>query len=126
MGSESSLSTVEVGKALFHTFPLAHLSAIFVRQNEEIVMDKSIQIRPDAKGRINLGKLAQGISSFRARRTEDGSIILEPFSEIPAREKWLFDNKTALGAVKGGLKQAAAGQTRTLGSFAQFVDEDID
>ena len=89
-------------------------------------MDKIIQLRPDAKGRINLGKLAQGISSFRARRTEDGNILLEPFTEIPARERWLFDNKAALGAVRIGLEQAAAGQTRALGSFAQHVDEDID
>lgn len=89
-------------------------------------MDEIIQLRPDAKGRINLGKLAQGISSFRARRTEDGNIILEPFTEIPAREKWLFDNKAALGAVKVGLEQAAAGQTRALGSFARYADEDID
>jgi len=89
-------------------------------------MDEIIQLRPDAKGRINLGKLTQGISSFRARRTEDGNIILEPFTEIPAREKWLFDNKAALGAVKVGLEQAAAGQTRALGSFARYADEDID
>lgn len=84
------------------------------------------QLRPDSKGRISLGKLAQGVSSFRARRMEDGSIVLEPFTEIPAREKWLFDNPVALGAVKAGLDQAAAGKTRAIGSFAQYADEDID
>lgn len=90
-------------------------------------MDNTIhQLRPDAKGRINLGKLAQGVSSFRAWRLEDGNIILEPFTEIPAREKWLFNNEVALGAVKAGLEQAAARQTRSLGSFAQYADEDID
>lgn len=90
-------------------------------------MDQTIQqLRPDAKGRINLGKLAQGVSSFRATRKDDGNIILEPFTEIPARDKWLFNNELALGAVKTGLEQAAAGQTRSLGSFAQYVDEDID
>lgn len=89
-------------------------------------MDQIIQLRPDAKGRINLGKLAQGVSSFRAKRTPDGNILLEPFTEIPAREKWLFDNKSAHGAVKAGLEQAAAGQTLSLGSFAQHADEDID
>jgi len=89
-------------------------------------MDQIIQLRPDAKGRINLGKLAEGISSFRAHRTEDGNIILEPFTEIPAREKWLFDNEAALGAVKAGLENAAAGQTRSLGSFARYADKDID
>lgn len=90
-------------------------------------MDQAIQhLRPDAKGRINLGKLAQGVSSFRARRLEDGNILLEPFTEIPAREKWLFENEAALGAVKSGLEQAASGQTRDLGSFAKYAHEDID
>ena len=90
-------------------------------------MDQTIQqLRPDAKGRINLGKLAQGVSSFRATLKDDGKIILEPFTEIPARDKWLFNNEVALGAVKTGLEQAAAGQTRSLGSFAKYVDEDID
>jgi len=89
---------------------------------EEVIQ----QIRPDSKGRITLGKLAQGVSSFRARRTADGNILLEPFTEIPAREKWLFENSTALGAVKTGLAQAAEGKTRSLGSFAQYADEDIE
>ena len=89
-------------------------------------MDQIIQLRPDAKGRINLGKLAEGISSFRARRTADGNIILEPFTEIPAREKWLFSNEAALGAVKAGLENATAGKTRSLGSFARYADEDIE
>lgn len=84
------------------------------------------QLRPDSKGRISLGKLAEGVSSFHARRMEDGSIILEPFTEIPARERWLFDNPVALSAVKAGLGQAAAGKTRDLGSFAQYADEAID
>ena len=83
------------------------------------------QIRPDAKGRINLGKLAQGVSSFHVHKTEEGNIVLEPYAEIPAREKWLFENTSALGAVKTGLDQAAAGETASLGSFAEYVDEDI-
>jgi hypothetical protein len=89
---------------------------------EEVIQ----QLRPDSKGRITLGKLARGVSSFRARRTDDGNIILEPFTEIPAREKWLFVNASAFGAVKAGLAQAAEGKTRTLGSFAQYVGEDTE
>lgn len=84
------------------------------------------QLRPDAKGRITLGKLAQGVSSFRAWRMQDGNIILEPFTEIPAREKWLFKNETALGAVKAGLAQAAEGRARSLGSFAAYAEEDSE
>lgn len=82
------------------------------------------QLRPDSKGRLALGKLARGVSSFRARRMADGNILLEPFAEIPAREKWLFENAAALGAVKAGLAQAAEGKTRSLGSFAAYVNED--
>ena len=59
-------------------------------------------------------------------RTEDGNIILEPYSEVPAREKWLFDNPQALKAVKTGLAQAGAGKASSLGSFAEYADEDID
>ena len=86
----------------------------------------ALQIRPDAKGRINLGKLAKGVSSFRAYRADDGNIILEPYAEVPARETWLFDNPAALEAVKTALKQAAEGKTRRRGSFAAHVDETID
>jgi hypothetical protein len=84
------------------------------------------QLRPDSKGRITLGKLAHGVSSFRARRSDDGNIILEPFTEIPAREKWLFKNTAALRAVKKGLGQAAEGRTRSLGRFARYADEEIE
>lgn len=89
---------------------------------EEVIQ----QLRPDAKGRITLGKLARGVSSFRARKTEDGNIVLEPFAEIPAREAWLFENPAALGAVKAGLAQAAEGKAGSLGSFAKYADDEID
>jgi hypothetical protein len=75
------------------------------------------QLRPDSKGRITLGKLAEGVSSFRMQKLEDGKILLEPFTEIPPREAWLYDNGGAIAAVKAGLKQAADGKTRSLGSF---------
>lgn len=97
------------------------------RDKGESIMEQVIQqLRPDTKGRISLGKLAQGVSSFHAHLMEDGRIILEPFAEIPAREKWLFNNQAALNAVKTGISQAAAGKTREIGSFAQYADEDIE
>lgn len=42
-------------------------------------------LRPDTKGRITLGKLAENISGFEVT-VENGKIILEPLVEIPARE----------------------------------------
>lgn len=89
-------------------------------------MAKVLTIRPDAKGRITLGPLARGISSFQASVDSRGRIILEPFAEIPAREKWLFENKDALAAVRDGLAQAAEGRTISRGSFADFANDEID
>lgn len=89
-------------------------------------MPAPLTIRPDAKGRIALGKLAKGVSSFQATLDIDGRIILEPYTEIPAREKWLFDNPSALSAVREGLKQSARGEARPRGSFAEFANDEID
>ena len=86
----------------------------------------TLQLRPDTKGRINLGKLAQGVSSFHVQQMEDGNLLLEPYTEIPAREKWLFENPAALKSVKAGLEQAGRGKTQSLGSFAEYEDEDIN
>lgn len=45
--------------------------------------------------------------------------------KIPAKEKWLSDNKTALNKVKKGLKDSAAGKIKNRGSFAKYLDESI-
>ena len=89
-------------------------------------MLKTVTIRPDAKGRVTLGRLARGVSSFRATTDAMGRIILEPYTEIPASEKWLFANKPALDSVKEGLSQAAAGRVKSRGSFARFANDKID
>lgn len=46
----------------------------------------------------------------------DHKIILEPYTEIPAQEKWLFKNHEALKKVKRGLEDSAAGRLRDKGS----------
>lgn len=84
------------------------------------------QLRPDAKGRISLGKLARGVSSFRAHLTEDGTIVLQPYAEVPAREKWIFDNPEALNSVRAGLSDAATGTTVSRGSFSRYIEDKID
>lgn len=81
-------------------------------------------LRPDAKGRIALGRLAEGVSGFLVTVTAEHNIMLEPYSEVPAREKWLFNNKPALKQVKQGLKDAKAGRVSTRGSFATFIDDE--
>lgn len=82
----------------------------------------SKKVRPDTKGRIFLGALAKGVSSYTITQ-DHGRIILEPNIEIPAKEKWLWENKTALRQVKKGLKDSASSRTKSRGSFVKFVDD---
>lgn len=51
-------------------------------------------------------------------------LVLEPMVEIPAREKWLYDNKTALKSVRKGLQEAADENLLSRESFAQYGDDE--
>ena len=84
----------------------------------------TITVRPDSKGRIALGALAKGVSSFRAHLEAGGKIVLEPFVEIPAREHWIFKNPEALAKLERGLRDAAEGRTHYLGDFSQYADDE--
>jgi hypothetical protein len=80
-------------------------------------------LRPDSKGRICLGELARGISSFRVSVDDRQRIVLEPFAEVPAAEKWLFENPDARESVRRGLADAAEGRVSDRGSFSEYADE---
>ena len=80
------------------------------------------RVRPDAKGRIILGALAKGVSSYTLTH-DQGRIILEPNVEMPAKEQWLWQNSVALQQVKKGLEDSAQGNIKSRGDFMQFVDE---
>jgi hypothetical protein len=79
-------------------------------------------IRPDAKGRINLGALSQNVSGFKMAVDKQHRIILEPLVEIPAQEKWLFENPVALRQVQKGIKDAAEGKL-TKKDFSKYLDD---
>ena len=81
-------------------------------------------VRPDSKGRISLGDLAKGVSSFGITVTKDQSIRLEPMIEIPKNEKWLQDNEVALNSLKRGLRDAAHGKIKKAGDFSKYVDSE--
>lgn len=66
---------------------------------------EDITVRPDSKGRINLGDIAQGVSSYRVSIVENGKLILTPYVEIPLSEKWIFEDKEILERVKEHLKK---------------------
>jgi aminopeptidase-like protein len=80
----------------------------------------TLTLRPDAKGRIFLGKLAEGVSSFKVTR-KNHCLILEPYVEIPLSESWLLDHPDKLKHVREGIQQSANGDTQELGSFAQYT-----
>jgi hypothetical protein len=83
-------------------------------------------LRPDSKGRIVLGTaLTKGISGFSVHQENNGTITLKPFVEIPADEKWLYDNKSALSKVKIGLEQAKTEKLIDKGNFSQFANDEI-
>jgi hypothetical protein len=83
-----------------------------------------ITVRPDSKGRISLGAFAKGISSFKVHQEKNGRLVLEPFVEIPERERWLYKNPQALEAVMQGLKDSAEGRIYDLGDFTQYANDE--
>jgi hypothetical protein len=93
-------------------------------RNRAVTLNKIL--RPDSKGRVTLGAYAKGVSAFHIIVDDWDRIILEPYVEIPAREKWLFDNPRALKKVKEGLIDSAAGRASRRGSFAKYLDETDD
>jgi len=81
-------------------------------------------VRPDNKGPVTPGALSQGVSSYRITVNEDKTIILKPYSEIPAREKWIFENNSVLSEIKRGLEDSANGKVVSLGSFSQYLEKE--
>lgn len=84
------------------------------------------KVKPDSKGRITLGKWAEGVSSFVISIDKHHRIILEPYSEIPAREMWVYENKKVHNKLKRGIKDAAEGKITSRGSFAKYVKDDAE
>jgi len=83
-------------------------------------------VRPDARRRLALGRALQDLddATFNVYRDEHGSIVLEPLISIPASEVWLYRNKTALDSVRRGLKEAAQGKAKRVGTFAPDADDE--
>lgn len=76
---------------------------------------KEVAIRTiDGRTRVTLGDLVKGFKRVKLYESESGEILLQPLSEIPASELWLYKNKEALESVKRGLKDAAEGRVKKL------------
>jgi len=59
----------------------------------------NIILRPDSKGRLNLGEIADNVSSYRVTIESNGKVILVPYAEIPLSEKWIFEDKELLAKI---------------------------
>ena len=82
-------------------------------------------LRPDSKGRISLGNLSEDVSGFKVTIDKQQRIILEPLVEIPACEKWLFNNPTALRQVQKGIEDAAHGHV-VKKDFSKYFHDDTE
>jgi hypothetical protein len=63
-----------------------------------------IILRPDSKGRISLGAITNNVSSYRVSVEDNGRVVLEPYTEIPLSEKWIFEDKELLEKVISQIK----------------------
>jgi hypothetical protein len=81
--------------------------------------------KPDSSGRINIGlKFKEKL--FQQTELPNGDILLSPVIVRHEREQWLYDNPEAMASVDRGLEQSAKGQTKSLGSFAKYANDDED
>lgn len=64
-----------------------------------------IILRPDSKGKLNIGELAQGVSSYRVVISENGILTLYPYAEVPFSDRWIFEDKELLEKFKNDNKK---------------------
>ncbi|HTW07258.1 MAG TPA: hypothetical protein VME46_07100 [Acidimicrobiales bacterium] len=96
---------------------------------EKLGFHRTTSVDVDDRGRVVLGKALKGMlhkpHRFAAFVNQVGQIVLDPLAEIPARERWIFENPEALVALREGVESARKGPLVDLGSFAKYdTDED--
>lgn len=97
------------------------MSAVIKDTDFELVAEI---LKPDAKKRVSLGSMETPAgTAFNVYRNRLGQIVLDPVKAIPAYEAWVYENPKVLASLKRGLAQSAAGQTKSLGSFAKHAKE---
>lgn len=94
----------------------------------------------DARKRVSISKAIAALNGTLAKKSgldkscdlrfeiylnDAGQILLSPHVLHP-EEAWLYKNPKALASVRRGLKQLAGGKRYNLGSFAQYLDDEID
>lgn len=90
---------------------------------------KEVSLTLDSRNRICLSQFLSKdleVNAYKAYQ-EGEKIILEPMTQVPAREAWLYNNPEALTSVLEGLKQAEEGKTSKLDiDLSQFLEDEDD
>ncbi|MCK4421175.1 hypothetical protein KAW48_05195 [candidate division WOR-3 bacterium] len=80
----------------------------------------------DKRGRItiskSLEKLPDEVEEFEIY-VKNGEIILKPLIRIPAREAWLFKDKSALNSLLKGLADMKRGELTEIDKLDKFLKE---
>lgn len=80
----------------------------------------------DKRGRItiskSLEKLPDEVEEFEIY-VKNGEIILKPLIRIPAREAWLFKDKSALNSLLKGLADMKRGELTEVDKLDKFLKE---
>lgn len=83
------------------------------------------EVEVDARRRISLGRAgSREHTRYIVEENAEGVIRLIPAKTIPAREALIWEDRRVLESLKRGMEQAAAGQGRSLGSFAKYRNDD--
>ena len=81
----------------------------------------------DERGRLPMAKTGvRKDDRYAVAVNDDGQILLTPLVSIPRRELIVWENQMLRESLARGLAEAAAGGTESLGSFAQYADEDLE
>ena len=81
----------------------------------------------DERGRLPMAKTGvRKDDRYAVAVNDDGQILLTPLVSIPRRELIVWENQMLRESLARGLTEAAVGETESLGSFAQYADEDVE
>lgn len=79
----------------------------------------------DERGRLAMGKTGvRKDDRYAIAVNDEGQILLTPLVSIPRRELIVWENELLRESLARGLAEAAAGDTVSLGSFADYLDDE--
>ncbi len=88
------------------------------------MLEKTIKtIQAGSDGQLSLNEFTKEGDCFRVFVDEKNRIILEPLDNIPDNEKWIYENPEIFEDLKQGMEQSQKGEVKSLGSFAEYLDE---